>query len=343
MRVIRKFVCLTGLLLAGALASSAASAQDFSIAQTEYGHPDFRGVWNFSNKTPLERPERYAGQEFLAEEELESLLQRRIDSAAASAQREATASERILNTENARSVGAVNNFWFEGDALGENGRTSLVIHPADGKIPDVVPGTRVQRSDANGITEIPGDRPVRYTHGGIGRDGPEDRGLSERCLVFNSGPPMMSGPYNNNMQIFQNRDHVVILTEMGFDARIVPLTKTDHVDPAITLWSGDSRGYFEGNSLVVETRNFTDSIASIGLREVAYGTAKNRLLIERFTPRAEGALDYEITIDDPDTFQDRIVILMPMTRVDERLFEYACHAGNYAIRNILRGARAEGI
>lgn len=318
-------------------------AQDSALGLTEYGHPDFRGVWNFSNKTPLERPEHFGERAFLDDDELQSLLQRRVDSAAAAAEREANASERILNTENARSVGAVNNFWFESDALGENGRTSLIVYPADGRIPDVVPGTRVQRSDANGVREIPGDRPVRYTHGGIGRDGPEDRGLSERCLVFNSGPPMMSGPYNNNVQIFQNRDHIVLLTEMGFDARIVPLDKSGHVDPAITLWSGDSRGYFEGDSLVVETRNFNDSIASIGLREVAYGSAKNRLLIERFTPTAAGALNYEVTIEDPDTFQDRIVMLLPMTRVDERLFEYACHAGNYAIRNILRGARAEGI
>lgn len=342
MRTLARRVRVAAVATIG-LACWQVSAQEFSPPQTEYGHPDFRGVWNFSNKTPLERPERYADQEFLDPDELQSLLQRRIDSATAAAEREATTSERILNTENARSVGAVNNFWFESDALGENGRTSLIVYPADGRIPDVVPGTRVQRSDANGVTEIPGDRPVRYTHGGIGRDGPEDRGLSERCLVFNSGPPMMSGPYNNNMQIFQNRDHIVILTEMGFDARIVPLTKTDHVDANITLWSGDSRGYFEGDTLVVETRNFTDSIASIGLREVAYGSAKNRLLIERFSQTAEGVLDYQITIHDPDTFQDRIEILMPMTRVDGRLFEYACHAGNYAIRNILRGARAEGI
>lgn len=323
--------------------SPSINAQEFSPQLTEYGQPDFRGVWNFSNKTPLERPERFGDQEFLTEEELENILQSREESIAATAAREAATSERILSTENARSVEAVNNFWFEGDALGENGRTSLVIYPRNGRFPEVVPGTRIQRSDANGVTEIPGDRPVRYTHGGISRDGPEDRGLSERCIVFNSGPPMFSGPYNNNLQIFQNRDHVVILTEMGFDARIVPLEKTEHVDPAITLWSGDSRGYFEGNTLVVESRNFSDAIASIGMRQVAYGTAKNRLLIERFTPTAEGSLDYEVTIIDPDTFQDRIVILMPMTRVDERLFEYACHAGNYALRNILRGARAEGI
>lgn len=324
-------------------ASLSVNAQSFSPQLTEYDHPDLRGVWNFSNKTPLERPERFGDQEFLTDEELASILRSRVERVAATTAREATTSERILTTQNARSVEAVNNFWFESDALGENGRTSLVTYPRNGRFPDVVPGTLIQRSDANGVTVIPGDRPVRFTHGGISSDGPEDRGLSERCMVFNSGPPMFSGPYNNNLQIFQNRDHVVILTEMGFDARIVPLEKAGHVDAAITLWSGDSRGYFEGNTLVVESRNFTDSIASIGMRQVAYGTAKNRLLIERFTPTAEGSLDYEITIIDPDTFQDQIVILMPMTRTDERLFEYACHAGNYALRNILRGARSEGI
>lgn len=342
MRFAPRYISTLGSLVL-LLAFGSVSAQGPDPQLTEYGHPDFRGVWNFSNKTPLERPERFGERAFLDESELEALLQRRVDSAEAAELREANASERILATQNASSVGAVNNFWFESDALGENGRTSLIVYPPDGRIPEVVPGTRVQLSDANGVREIPGDRPVRYTHGGIGRDGPEDRGLSERCLVFNSGPPMMSGPYNNNVQIFQNRDHVVLLTEMGFDARIVPLDKSGHVDPAITMWSGDSRGYFEGNSLVVETRNFSDAIASIGLREVAYGSAKNRLLVERFTPTGNGALDYEVTLIDPDTFQDRIVMLLPMTRVDERLFEYACHAGNYAIRNILRGARAEGI
>ena len=217
---------------------------------TEYDHPDLRGVWNFSNKTPLQRPERFGDQEFLTDEELASTLHSRVERVASAAVREAATSERILNTQNARSVGAVNNFWFESDALGENGRTSLVTYPKNGRFPDVVPGTLIQRSDANGVTVIAGDRPVRFTHGGISSDGPEDRGLSERCIVFNSGPPMFSGPYNNNLQIFQNSDHVVILTEMGFDARIVPLEKTEHVDAAITLWSGDSRGYFEGNTLV---------------------------------------------------------------------------------------------
>ena len=136
--------------------------------------------------SPLERPERFGDREFLTNEELEGILQSRDERVAAAAARETATSERILNTENARSVEAVNNFWFESDALGENGRTSLVVYPRNDRFPDVVPGTRVQRSDANGVTVIPGDRPVRYTHEGISTDGPENRGLPERCIVFNS-------------------------------------------------------------------------------------------------------------------------------------------------------------
>ena len=220
-----------------------------------------------------------------------------------------------------------------------NQRTSLIIYPDNGRLPPMQEGLEIQRSDQSGIVEIPGTRPVRYTHGGIASNGPEDRGLSERCLVFNSGPPIQSGPYNNNMQIIQNRDHVVLLLEMGFDARIIPLDKETHIDSRITQWSGDSRGYFEGNSLIVETRNFTNKIASLGLRDKAYGDAGERLLIEKFTKTGEQSLDYEYTIEDPATFTDKIIVNLPMVSVDERLYEYACHAGNYAIGNILKGAR----
>jgi hypothetical protein len=332
----RLYASLALLLIPGLV-----HTQTYVAPRTEYGHPDLRGVWNFSSQTPFERPAQYANQEVLSAEEVQALIARRRTAAQASAEREATVSERLLASTDASTVGSVNSFWMDRDTLEETGRTSLIVHPANGRLPPVQPGVVVQHGDDTGDTIIPGTRPVRYTHGGIGRDGPEDRGLSERCLVFNSGPPLMSGPYNNLLQIFQNRDHVVLLAEMGFDARIIPLNKSTHVDPAITSWSGDARGYFDGDTLVVESRNFTDAIASLGLREDAYGTARNRLLIERFTPTAEGKLDYEFTIDDPDTFQDRIVARMPMTRIDAQLYEYACHAGNYAIRNILKGARME--
>ena len=285
------------------------------------------------------RAERLGEQEFFSREELQTAAQRRASTTQGRDQRETEAARRALDSAST-SVASVNFFWMEMDGLTENARTSVIIHPSNGRIPPVRDGVLIQRSDPNGVREFPGDRPVKFTHGGISSDGPEDRGLSERCLVFNSGPPLFSGPYNNNLQIIQNRDHVVLLTEMGFDARIVPLQQATHVHENIRLWSGDSIGYFEGNTLVVETRNFSSNVGSLSLRGAAYGDARERLLIERFIPTDSGTMDYEWTIDDAATFTDRIVGVMPMTRTDSNLYEYACHAGNYAIGNILKGARA---
>lgn len=316
-------------------------AQVFQAAKTEHGQPDLRGVWNFSTSAPFQRPDAFGEREFLTAEEIAEQRQRAAASAIASEQRESTISQTLLSTQNARSAGSVNNFWMDRTGLRDNTRTSVLIYPLDGKLPAVQEGVLVQRSDADGNQEIPGARPVRFTHGGIARTGPEDRGLSERCMVFNSGPPLMSGPYNNNLQIFQNADHVVILTEMGFDARIVPLDGRGAIDASITQWSGDSRGYFDGATLVVETRNFSPQIASLGFRDAAYGSGEKRVLTERFIPTGAGAMDYEFTLQDPDTFTDKIVGVIPMTRTDSAIYEYACHAGNYALRNILNGARVE--
>ncbi len=333
------FACRILILLM--LPASPSLAQDYSPPRTEHGLPDLSGVWNFSTQTPFERPEQYAEREFLSEDEILAIEARREASAAAAAQREMAVAEQILGTRQATSAGSVNSFWMEGTSLRRNRRTSVLVYPTNGRLPAVQDGVVVQRSDPNGVEEIPASRPVRYTHGGFDRTGPEDRGLSERCLVFNSGPPLTSGPYNNNLQIIQNADHVVILTEMGWDARIVPLQEKSSLDDRISLWSGDSRGYFVGNTLVVESSNFSSLIGSFGTRGVAYGSAENRLLVEKFIPVGPGAMNYEFTIDDPTTFTDIIVGVLPMTRVEQgRIYEYACHAGNYALGNILKGARA---
>jgi hypothetical protein len=186
--------------------------------------------------------------------------------------------------------------------------------------------------------DIPGQRPVRYVVGGIDKTGPEDRGLSERCIVgFNSGPPFTPSLYNNNMQIIQNRDTAVIMTEMIHDARIVPLSDKAPLDEDIRLWSGDSRGWWEGDSLVVETRNFN------GLRQTfaSRGSNYDMVLTERFTRTAYDTVEYEFTIDDPATYTDRITAIVPMTKVAGQIYEYACHEGNYGMVNILRGARVE--
>ena len=160
--------------------------------------------------------------------------------------------------------------------------------------------------------------------------------MSERCIVgFNSGPPFTPNLYNNNIQIIQNEDTAVIMTEMIHDARIVPLEVESNLTEDIRLWTGDSRGYWEDDTLVVETRNFNGLAQSFGV----YGTSKDKLLIERFTRVGPFTIEYEFTVDDPSTFRDKIVVMVPMSKVDGQLYEYACHEGNYGMINILRGER----
>lgn len=313
-----------------------ALAQDYQPRLTEHGQPDLRGVWNFSSRTPLERPERYGNAEFLSDVANSSPNSRASNRSASSA----SAASRAPSTIGV--IGAYNSYWNDRTALQENTRTSLIVHPGNGRIPPVQNGVQVQiGGDRTSDVDFGESRPVRYTHGGVGSDGPEDRGLSERCLVFVSGPPLLTGGYNNHIQIFQNAGHIVLLVEMGFDARIVSLDGRPHIDSEIQQWSGDSRGYFEGNTLVVETRNFSELVGSLSLRGIAYGTAKDRLLVERFTPTGLNTLEYEFTVDDETTFTDKIIGISSMTKVEDQIYEFSCHSGNYAMGGILRAGRTE--
>jgi hypothetical protein len=227
-------------------------------------------------------------------------------------------------------IGAYNGYWNDRNELQISGRTSLITHPRNGRIAPVRDGIHVQLGgDITTDVDFVESRPVRYTHGGVGRTGLEDRRLSERCLVFVSGPPILTGYDNNHIQIFQNAGHVVLLIEMGWDARVVSLEEKPHIDSPIEQWSGDSRGYWDGNTLVVETRNFSEKV----------GNAKDRLLIERFAPTAAGVLEYEFTVDDQTTFTDKIVGISSMTSVEDSIYEFACHSGNYAMAGILRAGR----
>jgi hypothetical protein len=185
-------------------------------------------------------------------------------------------------------------------------------------------------------------RPVRIAAGGIGTDGPEDRGLSERCIVgFNAGPPFIPSLYNNNVQIVQHKTHVVLLTEMIHDARVVKLFDDEAsiigLDDTVTLWTGDSRGYWEGESLIVITKNFNGLTASFG----SSGTSSEKILTERFTRVSPDTVNYEFTVDDPATYTAKFSAIVPMTKVAGQLYEYACHEGNYGMVNILRGARVQ--
>lgn len=312
---IRQFALTAAI---SALMSTSSLAQDYAVPRTEHGQPDLQGVWNFSSFTPMERPAFFGDKEILTDVEIAALVSQ---------------TEAGLQAINNIGVGGYNTFWTE---MGDNGdkRTSLITYPTNGRLPATVEGVAVQVGGLG--PDEPGTRPVRMVVGGIAKDGPEDRGISERCLVgFNAGPPFTPNLYNNNVQIVQSRDTVVIMTEMIHDARVVPMDGRSHVDEDIRQWSGDSRGYWDGDTLVVETRNFNDLTQSFSV----YGSAIDKKLTERFTRVDEFTVEYEFTVDDPSTFTDKFTALVRMARVDGLMYEYACHEGNYGMMNTLRGER----
>ncbi len=314
----------------------AQSAQDFETPRTQWGHPDLQGVWNWVSSTPMQRPQQYGNREFLTEEEIQDMRARQ-----AAARAAADAAEAELNVDPdappvADSTGGYNNFWYETASIGENHRTSLLIYPENGRLPERVEGAAVHTTSLG--PDVEGDRPVLGVFGGIGKDGPEDRGLSERCLIgYNAGPPFSGGGYNANVQIVQNRDHVVVITEMVHDARIIPLTELPPLDDEIRLWTGDSRGHWDGDTLVVETRNFTQLVPSFS----RYGDSRDKTLIEKFTRTGPYTIEYEWTLDDPSTWTDKFTAVQPLTKVGGQLYEYGCHEGNYGMENILRGERVQ--
>jgi len=284
----------------------------------------------------MQRPTQYGNQEFLTEEQIQAAIARQEAAAAAA---DAAAAQRVINPDapdESGNPGGYNDFWIESRGIGDTVRSSHIVYPLNGRLPPAVEGA--PRAYGGLGPDVPGTRPVRYVVGGISKDGPEDRGLSERCIVgFNSGPPFLPSLYNNNVQIFQSKDTAVIMTEMIHDARIVPLGDKADIDDDIRLWSGDSKGYFEGDTLVVVTKNFN------GMRQTFSSTGANydMVLTEKFSRVAYDTVNYEFTIDDPATFTDKITAIVPMTKVAGQIYEYACHEGNYGMVNILRGERME--
>ena len=293
-----------------------------SSPRTAWGAPDLRGIWDFRTITPLERPKDLSGQQVLTETEAEEQEER-------AARRRAEAGskvipERCIGSPNfVDCVGSYNQFWFDrGTEVLADRRTSLIVDPPDGRIPELTPAAK-QRAEA--VAEIR-RRPPR---------GPEDRRVGARCIVgFNSGPPMSPSAYNNNMQLFQTPEYVAILNEMVHDARIIPLDGRSHLPSQIRQWMGDSRGHWSGDTLVVETTNLTD-------QTMFKGSGMNMRVIERFKRVDADTLLYEYTIDDPESFVRQWTAVFPMRRTEGPIFEFACHEGNYSMFNMLSGARAD--
>ena len=287
--------------------------------RTSWGDPDLQGVWDFRTLTPLERPAELADKAFLTAEEAAAFEAQTL---------EARDADRRDGAEKPFGIGsdverAYNQFWWDyGTNVTDDRRTSLITDPADGTIPYT----------AAGLEEA--GRFFSVLFGNIAA-GPEDRALGERCILgFNSGPPMLPSAYNNNVQLFQTPDTVVILNEMVHNARIVPLDGPPHLPSDVRQWVGDSRGRWEGETLVVETTNFLGETSFVA-------SSDNLRLVERFTRTADDTLVYEFTVEDATMWTRPWTAAVPMTKSDLTLFEYACHEGNYGMTNLLAGARVE--
>lgn len=321
--------------------NSEVTASGYQPERTSWDTPDIQGIWDFRTLTPLERPAELAEKTVLTPEEARVFRERAIALLDVD-NRAADASQDI--------EGAYNTFWWDwGTELTEDLRTSLIIDPADGRLPAIT-ASALARLDEQNRLRTPPVRDLFSFSANVTEfraPGPESLGLSERCLVgFNAGPPLTPSAYNNNLRIVQTPDYVVLVTEMIHDARIIPMDGRAHQPPEMSRWSGDSRGHWEGNVLVVDTINFTDKTPAYQLPATlqdltrgGVGSGKTLHLIERFIPTGEGRLLYEYTIDDPTTFTQPFTVAIPMRATDGPMFEYACHEGNYAMPGILKGAR----
>ena len=324
--IMRQFTFLASLATALFLATSVAAQSGNDSVRTGDGRPDLSGVWDFRTVTPLERPAELADQEFLSEEEVAAYAAERVLASNADLNREARKLEttdrgQVNGTRESRDLAlAYNDFWWDrGTEVVETRRTSLVIDPPNGRVPALTDAASSRAAERTRINQRP-------------TEGPEDRPLGERCITgFNSGPPMLPGAYNMNVQIFQTADHVVLLNEMVHNARIVLLDGSPHGD--VPLWTGDSRGRWEGDTLVIETKNF--------LRETSFrNSSKNLHLLERLHRVSDDTLLYTFTVTDPTTWTQPWTVELPMRRSNLPMFEYACHEGNYGMDGTLTGARA---
>ena len=307
------------------LASAAAFGQEPSIAtnpaaspvpwippRTPDGHPDLQGIWTNATVVPLERPASALGKEFYTEEEA------------------AENARRVLGISSWERLGGQAAVHYNMSQYGLDlsqvklaltRRTSLIVGP-EGRVPPFTP--EAQKRLAGRAARNRGHQ----------FDGPENRPLQERCIVYSTeGPPMLPSAYNSNLQIVQSPGYVAIVQEMIHSARLIPTDARPHLPPGIRQWMGDSRGHWEGDTLVVDTTNFTGETAFRGSTAALH-------LVERFTRVGNDTILYEFTADDPATWTHPWTAQLALAKIEGPLFEFACHEGNLGIANTLSGARA---
>ena len=296
-----------------------------TMARTPWGYPDLQDRWTNTTTTPLERPGDLAGKQVLTPEER--------------AARDAARAGGGERQPRAGDTGSYNQFW--GEAGTASAQTSLIVDPADGKLPGLTPGAQKRADAIEARRRLP---PASW----------EDLNAYDRCITRGLPGAMMPGFYNHNYQIAQGPGYVAIFVEMIHDIRIIPIDGRPHLGPGIRQWMGDSRGRWDGQTLVVETTNFNDKINEVtgnamrlpsgeplgGRYHAVFGTSGLKL-VERFTRVDADTVDYRFTVTDPATFTTTWTAATPMMRVKEPIFEYACHEGNYAVPHMLSGARAQ--
>lgn len=299
----------------------------YQAPRTPDGKPDLQGVWGNNSVTPMTRPTQWKDKAVLTDAEVEELKQlsaRYVDQGG-----DAIFGNFVQMMLNAKDKGAFaqvsydpttgnyNQFWMA-DREWDN-RTSLIIDPPDGQFPPLTAEAQARRAAA-------ASRP--RTRGPA--DGPEDRPLSERCISY--GAPRTGANYNSYVQIIQSPDTVVLLQEMIHDARVVPMTSRPHLPPQIRQLHGDPRGRWEGDTLVVETTNYLNGFQ---------GSTRNVKLTERYTRVSPDFINWQITVEDPETWTRPYTFMIRLKKADALIYEYACHEGNYSMEGILAGARAE--
>ncbi len=347
MRSNRAWTFAGALAVAAALAlavppRAAGQGDPKAVPRTPDGHPDFSGTYDTATLTPLDRPRAFGDNLFLTEaqakrlatEEAGRTFERGLPS---DPNRDAPPVGGDGSTGAAGNVGGYNTFWIDRgtDAILVDGkfRTSIITNPANGQVPRVNAAGRARQ--AARFAQPTSDAAENDARGGAGAyDNPEQRPLSERCLLgFGStaGPPALPVLYNNLKQIVQTKDGVMILNEMDHDARIIPFDKP-HAPSAIRKWMGDSVAHWDGDTLVIDTTNFTDKTRFRGSTEDLH-------VVERFSYTDANAVLYQFTVEDPQTWDTSWGGEYPWPRTDDHIYEYACHEGNYALGDALRGER----
>ena len=322
----RRFIATLAVVALSASPAAAQSAGTYAAPRTPDGQPDLQGMWNNETLTPFERPTSMADKAFLTEEEAAARNQQSDERRAAA---DAASEVRTEPLPVGGNIGGYNQFWFDpGRRVLSTRQTSMVVDPPDGRVP-VKPWAVAAR--AHNLAHV-GDS---YVH----------MSVWDRCLSRGVPGSMFPAGYNNAYRILQTPDHVTIIYEMIHDVRIIPLDNRPHIDRDIKLWMGNSRAHWDGDTLVVETRNFHNrgwiASSAAGGRIKGIPTSKALYVVERFTRVSDDTIMWDMTVEDPNVYTRPWTVSKPLThRPNYQMFEYACHEGNWAVRNALSGSRA---